>query len=271
MKPSRSQKVAVAAGRAWSPKRQGAVVLTVIGLVAFAGLASAQEQPTEEPTEEREDTVFNFGYDEEFHLLVWNTSATDGQYDCTLENGPVNPKYLTEDGLILVDGLTSEVEGEAVDVVFLDREDEAAEPLPYSADGDCALNAAEVAGPNGQINHGMFMKLFNSLREGQRRGCLNRYLAQSHLGKGDQQIKVSDVDPDFVSVMDADTGEIVFSTFAADCERGKSGNGNGKSKKNDNGNGTGDGPEASKEEDGRPTHPASPDRPRDATSSRVRH
>lgn len=226
-------------------------MLTVVGLMALSGLALAQPGEEEEPA----DTVFNFGYDEEFHLLVWNTSATDGQYDCTLENGPVNPKYLTEDGLILVDGLTSEVEGEAMDVIFLDREDEAAEPLPYSADGDCALNAADVAGPNGQINHGMFMKLFNSLREGQRRGCLNRYLAQSHLGKGDQQIKVSDVDPDFVSVMDADTGEIVFSTFAADCERGKSGNGNGKSKKNDNGNGTGDGPEASKEEGGRPDSP----------------
>lgn len=214
-------------------KRRGVVLLTFIGLLALSGLASAQLGEEEEP----EDTMFNFGYDEKFHLLVWNTSPSNGPNDCTLENRAVNPSYLTETGSILVDGLTRE----GTDVTFPDREVETADPLPYSSDNDCKLHAAEIAGPNGQINHGMFMKLFNSLYEGQGRGCLNRYLAQSDLGKGDQHIRVSDDDPDFVPVVDEDTGEIVFSTFAADCERGKNGNGNG--------------PEAASNRDGRPDSP----------------
>ena len=43
---------------------------------------------------------------------------------------------------------------------------------------------AEVAGPNDQVNHGMFMKAFKPDYVGQGRGCLNRHLAQSDFGKG---------------------------------------------------------------------------------------
>ena len=184
----------------WSPRRKGAAAVTVIALLAFAGLAAAEELPTEEPeeepTQEAGNTVFNFGYDEESQLFVWNTSDSDG-----------------------------------------------------------APTAAEVAGPNGQINHGMFVKLFNSLYEGAGRGCLNRYLAQSELGRGDQQIKVGDVDPDREPVTDGDTGEIDFSTFAADCERGNDADGNG----NGNGNGSGDDdgsdPDETSSQGGRPDSP----------------
>ena len=211
----------------WGLKIKGVVLLSGASLLAFSGLALAQEQSEDDPQDELEETILNVGYDEEFHLFVWNTSATKDQYDCSLENGPVYPAYLVTDDVVTVGGLTSGTEGEEAEVTFPDREDEAEDPLPYTADGDCALEAAEVAGPNGQINHGMFMKLFNSLYDGRGRGCLNRYLAQSDLGKGDQQIEVSDVDPEFVSVMNEDTGEIEFSTFAADCERSNRGNGNG--------------------------------------------
>ena len=239
-------------------------MLTVGALLAFAGLASAEELPIEEPEELEdpeevegpEDTVFNFGYDEESQLFVWNTSPTDGQYDCTLADGPVHSIYAIDDGSIVVDGLTRDVDREESDVTFVDREDETADPIPYAADGDCALSADEVAGPNGQINHGIFMKLFNSLYDGPGRGCLNRYLAQSDLGRGDQQVRVSDVDPDAEPVMDEDTGEIEFSTSDADCERGNAnGHANGNANGHANSHGD-DGPEAaSSQGGGRPDSP----------------
>ena len=69
--------------------------------------------------------------------------------------------------------------------------------IPVTSGGDCGLRGGEVAGRQGQINHGSLMKLFDSLYVGQGRGCLNRHLAQADFGKGDQQIYVSDVDPDF--------------------------------------------------------------------------
>ena len=88
--------------------REGIVLLIVIGRLALSGMARAQSHEGEES----DDTIFNFGYDEGFHLLIWNTSPTDGSNDCTLQNGDVKARYgPTEDGLIVVDGLTESVEG----------------------------------------------------------------------------------------------------------------------------------------------------------------
>jgi hypothetical protein len=68
----------------------------------------------------------------------------------------------------------------------------------------------------------MFMRLFNSLYtgEGQGRGCLVRHLAQSDLGKGDQQVQAGDVvvtDP----LASGDTGSVEFTTVETDCEHGR--------------------------------------------------
>ncbi|MFB3050734.1 MAG: hypothetical protein ACE1Z0_01965, partial [Acidimicrobiia bacterium] len=169
-------------------KRKGFVLLTVIALLALSSMALAQ--PDE--GEETDDTVFNFGYDEGFRLLVLNSSPTDGPNDCTLENGDVEATYLTEDGSIVVDRLTHSVEGpeEGPEVVFPGRDDN--DEVLYSESAECGLSAVDVTGPNGQVNHGMFMKAWNSIYEGTGRGCLNRYLAQSNLGKDGQQVKVSD-------------------------------------------------------------------------------
>jgi len=223
-------------------RRSSIVLLIAFGLVAVAGIASAVEaDPAEEPSE---DTLFNFGYDEANHILLVGTSATDSTYDCTLENEKVTltAQYdATEDGDILVDMLLAEDQ----EVLFANRTEVGSDitsvidPGPYAADGDCGVFAGVVGGPNGQINHGQFMKLFHQLVDGRGMGCLNRVIAQSDLGKGDQQLRTSDVDATFEP---ATTGQVDFTTVAADCNRDKkdkgeshqaSGNGQGKKDKGD--------------------------------------
>lgn len=202
-------------------RRKKWIGVAVASLMCFATVASGA------PTESHEaDTLFNLGYDEEFHIVMWNTSSTDSAFDCTLANGALTVTYgEPTDDTVPVDELD---DGEdAVSFENRDAEDvgedfePAEEPVDYSgADGECGLSGAEVSGPNGQVNHGMFMKLFNATFEGKGRGCLNRHLAQSDLGKGDQQLKVSDVDPDFISVVAGDSSDVEFMTFEAICEHG---------------------------------------------------
>jgi hypothetical protein len=66
----------------------------------------------------------------------------------------------------------------------------------------------------------MFMRLFNSLFDGPGRGCVNRFLARSDLGKGDQQVRVPDVDPNAPALTDGTMGLIEFETVLANCARG---------------------------------------------------
>jgi len=205
------------------------VLSVVLGLLTISGIALAAD-------EDKEDTVFNFGYDEGQKVLVWNLSADDGLYDCSLSDGPLTTTYgVSDDGLVFVDGLTNGSEA----VAFPARpQEELAEgliaatgPVEYSgAEGDCGLNGGLVAGTNGQVNHGMFMKLFNAMFDGPGRGCVNRFLAQSVLGKGDQQLKVPDVDAETAELADGDLGSIDFETVLADCERGKEGEVTGQDK-----------------------------------------
>lgn len=163
-------------------KRKGIVALVVVGLMAFSTVAVGA------PTEDDDaDTIFNFGYDEEFHYLFWSSSPVDGE-DCALEDGEVAVAF--DEGAPSIEG-------------FL-----------------CELMGAEVAGPNGQINHGQFMKLFNSMYAGQGRGCLNRFLAKSGLGKGDQQIKVGDDMSAFIPADESTEFSVVFETHYATCDKG---------------------------------------------------
>lgn len=200
------------------------ITLTLIaGLLAISGVAAAADTA-------KDDTVFNFGYDEEADVLFRNTTPNDGLYDCSLEGGALNTTYdVTDDGLVQVDELT---DADGVTVTFPARPQddladglaEAEEDAQYTgAEGECGLTGATVAGPNGQINHGMFMKLINRLFDTHAHGCLNRYLAQSSLGKGDQQIRVSEVDPDAQDIADGDTGIVEFQTEMADCVHGHDG------------------------------------------------
>ena len=200
-----------------------------MGLIATSGLAFADPaepivEESEPVVEEAADTVFNYGYDPINHVFVWNTSDLDGLYDCTLENGELTATYGEGvDGVIPVTNLLEgtdiyEFEARTVDEISDEFSGPATGPVLYESAGDeCGLSGAVVAGPNGQVNHGQFMKLFNGLYEGNGRGCLNRYLAKSTLGKDDQKINVSDVE----EIAMTDTGVINFETALSDCEHGK--------------------------------------------------
>jgi len=210
-----------------SVRRSWTVLLVAAVLAAVAGLASAAEGDPEE------DTLVNFGYDEENHLFLFNTSPTNSAYDCTLENGALATQYgpSVDGGPIPVEKLEVELEiepGTFEAFTFLNRpQDEvdtdeftvATETATYEgAGGVCGLSGAIVGGPNGQINHGQFMKLFHQLVDKQGMGCLNRMIAHSDLGKGDQQVRTSDVDSSFEL---GQGGTVEFTTAAADCEHGK--------------------------------------------------
>ena len=225
-------------------RRSSIVLLIAVGLIAGAGIASAAGGDPAEGSSD--DTLLNFGYDEDNHIFLVNTSATDSTYDCTLENGTLSTEYgATNNGHIPVDMLLDE-DKEAF--VFANRPAEQVgsdftpgdNPVAYTgADGDCGISGGVVGGPNGQVNHGQFMKLFHQLIDMRGMGCLNRIIAQSDLGKGDQKIRTSDVDATFEP---GATGQVDFTTVAADCNRDKkdkgdnhqaSSNGQGKKDKGD--------------------------------------
>ena len=168
-------------------KRSAVATLVAMGLLVGAGIAVADtpdDDVLEEETIDTElvaNTLFSFGYDLINGLFLWNISSIDEP--CVLPNS-----------------------GEA---------DAGAE---QDADPDCDLSGGEVAGPNGQVNHGMFMKLFNSLFEGTGRGCVVRHLAQSDLGKGDQQVKAGEVVSDGSDV--EGEGSVDFTTIETKCQQG---------------------------------------------------
>ena len=254
-------------------RRFGVIALVVTGLLASSAVAWAQTDEEDvieiEDSEDVTDTLFNFGYDLFNRLFLWNLSPLDGIYDCTLENGPLTATYgeTSDTGLVPVDNL----EGDAGVVQFPNRPAEevaddlepADSPVSYTgADGECGLSGGEVSGPNGQVNHGMFMKLFNSLYDGRGRGCVNRHLAQSDLGKGDQQVQANDTTP-FESVEAGDTGTVEFTTAEADCEHGKKADAQdeGVELQARGGNGSNGKPEHAGKPDnaGKPDHAGKPD------------
>ncbi len=217
-----------------------AALIAAVALISFSGIALAEHE--DDPA----DTLFSFGYDEQNHVLAVNSGPNDSLYVCDFEDGALTAQYGSADdaGTIPVDSLEDQ-DGVKEFNPRLRHElasglEEASEPFAYAgADGECRVNGVVVAGPNGQINHGQFMKAFKSLIDMKGRGCINRYLAQSDLGKtGSAKIKTSDVDPDFEVL---ESGQISFSSFEADCVHGKkdkdddgsSGSSHGKAKGKD--------------------------------------
>jgi hypothetical protein len=197
------------------------IVVAAVSVLFTAGIASAGS----EETDPRVDTRFTYGYDAEAQLFFTSIQATDSAtYDCTL-NGTLSAVYdAAEEGTVPVAELTDGTDP----ITFASTEtnptetDPAAEgeitgdPIPYASEGECGISGVAV-GSQGHINHGQFMKLFKGLFAGPGRGCLNRWLAQSDLGKDDQQVKTQDFEDPEIGT----EGSIDFTTVEANCNRDK--------------------------------------------------
>lgn len=184
-------------------------VVAAFSLLLSAGIASASSDETTDP---RVDTLFSFGYDPQAQLFFYNTHATDSAaLDCTL-TGTLTATYgEVEDGVVPIVNL---VDDEGAAVMFDPTDHESADGLA-SAEGsiaytdatdECGISGIPI-GAQGHINHGQFMKLFNETIDMRGQGCLNRWLAQSNLGKADVEIGTETT--------------IDFTTVQATCDHGK--------------------------------------------------
>jgi hypothetical protein len=197
------------------------VLAAIFGLLAASGVAYAD---TDDDNGQEPDTTFNFGYDEENGVFVWGASDSDGLYDCTLENGALDATYVrVPEGHLLVEDLQDgddpvefEANPEHEDFEELEEEDHS---VAYADLEECAVSGDLVAGPEGQINHGMFLRLFNLMYDGPARGCLVRHIAQSDLGKDDQQVNVPEAEAE-ADTEDPVSGSIEFETVMTKCNHG---------------------------------------------------
>ena len=182
-------------------------VVATVSLLLSAGIASASS----DETDPRVDTLFSFGYDPQAQLFFYNTHATDSSaLDCTL-TGTLTATYgEVEDGVVPIVDLVDD-EGAAVMLDPTDHElaefiVRADRSIAYTdATDECGISGIPV-GAQGHINHGQFMKLFKETFDMRGRGCLNRWLAQSNLGKADVEIGTETT--------------IEFTTVQADCDHG---------------------------------------------------
>ncbi len=194
-------------------------MMVAIGLLAVASVASADDAVPEDAATVG-DTLIQYGYDAENHVFIVHTSTTDSTYDCSvpthvmvgygsLEDGSFEMTFSNEDGIAVeFDGRTAD-EG---------TEEPAGEPGPAET---CQFSGSVISGPNGQINHGQFMKLFHQIVGKETSRCFNRIIAQSDLGTGDQQVRTSDIE-DALEIDEAfETGEAEFEAFVATCDPGK--------------------------------------------------
>jgi hypothetical protein len=189
-------------------------VVATLSLLFGAGIASANGGDGGDGEGEG-DTLFNFGYDAQERLFLFNTQATDSSpYDCTLQNGSLTATYGEPDteGEVPVEELkdgNGTISFGATEFKLEDVEAATEESIKYPGPQDeCRISAFAIGG-QGPINHGQFMKLFNELIDMRGRGCLNRWLGQSNLGKADQE-----------DLVGAEIG-IKFTTALATCDHGK--------------------------------------------------
>lgn len=169
------------------------------------------------------DRVLVHGYDPGAMQLLWTEMMGDSatvEDDCDITEG--NYEYVVEgDGSITLTLVDDETDGEEGD----EGEEGGEGELPE----ECNLNTTDVQGPQGQVNHGTVVSSFvqdlkEHLAEAEYEGgigCYVRVIAQSDYGKGDQQVKVSDIDPD-AEPAETTEGEAELTVSETTCN----GNGN---------------------------------------------
>lgn len=203
-------------------KRNRSLVTAAV-LAALMAISSVALADHEEPRDD--DTIVSFGYDAENDYLALNSGDNDTPWICDFSNGALEAGYGDSDGSPIVETL----EGEGGEWEFLPREEHevsddyetAEDPSPYS-DGECELVLSSIAGPNGQRNHGQFVKAAKNLLDMKGHGCIIREFAKSDIGKGGE---LDDLDDEFEAGTE---GEIQFTTFEADCEKPNKKGGNGE-------------------------------------------
>jgi hypothetical protein len=205
---------------------RGSIALVAVALMmAVSGLAAAAVGDDHETETEEGDTRLVVGFDEDNGLLVTGVSPTDHDNDCTVASeaeGDFGLEYAEPDdsGKVPTQDVTALTDGDGADVEFAATE-EGGDAVAYpdlAEDDPCRLRAASVAGKNGQVNHGQVVSTFNKMIEG-KKGCVMRLIAHTDLGKGDMQVKPSDLDPDAEPVV-ATAGQIAeFLSETTTCDK----------------------------------------------------
>lgn len=139
---------------------------TVVATLTIAGTALAASGSSGQMIE---------GYDSTAFKLVYriSPSTTQGPVDCALDG-----TYQYQ-----VDPVTGAVTIDTIPDGGL---------FPPSPCDFTDLQALDVTGPNGQVNHGQIVSHFvRSLSGVKGKGCYVRIIAQSDYGKGDQQVQAT--------------------------------------------------------------------------------
>lgn len=181
------------------------------------------------------DRVLVHGYDPAAMQLLWSEmmgNSDTAEEECNLTEG----EYEYE---------VDEISGDVSITPVVDEGDDPADPVEL---GDCQLNTTDVEGPQGQVNHGTVVSNFvQDLKEYLDEagyeggiGCYVRIIAQSDYGKGEQQVRVSDVDPG-ADPVDKTEGQVGLAVSETSC------------------NGWSDDGEGEVSSSGRPDHAGKPD------------
>lgn len=192
---------------------------TVIALAAMAALVAAPafaqheteafaDVETEVDSPETEvdpaDRALIHTYDPDAMKLLWEIAIEDAEDQCEVEEETTYTYEIDDEGNVIV---STEGEGE---------EDESLE--------DCDFNATDATGPNGQVNHGTVVSSFvKALKEEGYTGigCYVKLIAQEDYGKGDQQVKVSDLEdeeePETTEEETEEPTEIEFTVSETSC------------------------------------------------------
>lgn len=201
-------------------KRRFVVSLAVIAAFALSGMALAAS--------EGDDTVVNYGYDQESHFFIWNVTSLDYEPDTGALQETMDGYEQTQLTALLDEcGLAAPQGSDEIVYTYEVGDDGTITILREGTlvEGECGeFNGGDVTGPEGQVNHGMFLKFFNEHYEGENRGCIVSQIARSGLGMDYQQVKAGgpDTDLDESEASEGDESpEITFTTVTTECQRGK--------------------------------------------------
>lgn len=223
-------------------KRNRTQIVTVVvaAVMAISSVAFAEHEPQDE------DSILNIGVDSENGIVGVNFGDNDTPWVCDFSNSG-QPLMATYGDLFEGSGVVETLENGGPWAFDAREEHYVGEYTPQTGttlydgeDGECTVNYAYFAGPQGQRNHGQFVKAAKALINMKGAGCVVREFAKMDVGKKDNgQLKTNEV----VESDPATEGDLYFGeSIEVDCkkpnekpekgERGNSANAPGKNKDN---------------------------------------